>query len=590
MVDLKTKISQTPQSPGVYLFKNNKNKVIYIGKASNLKYRLSSYLSKDEYRGKILMSNAVDVDIIITNSDVEALTLEESLIKLHKPRYNIRLKDDKKFPYLKITIQEDFPRIFFTRNLKPDGSLIFGPYSGAKALRQTRDALCRIFKLVSCNKDLTKKYSRACLECYLSRCSAPCIRRIDKEDYRGSVKKAIQFLKGNSDELAQILEGQMWEYAQKENYEAAAIIRDQLFAIRKISQRQQVVTSDNINRDIIGIARSSFNCVACLFRIRENRLISKEIYHLAIKPSDTDEEISSAFVRLIYTHLSFLPEEIVIQKEPTQWDIQTRWFNQKDFHVKLTRPIKGEILYLLKWAQKNAESELAHIVVKKRVPHSILELQENLNLPKPPRWVESFDVSNLKEKFAVGASIAFKDGKPYKQRYRHYRIKRVEGQNDFAMIKEIVSRRIDDLKKEKKLPDLLLIDGGRGQLNAALDVIKKIDIDIPVLALAKRSDELYYPDGKVISMPSLSRGIVLIKRLRDEAHRFAIGYHRTIRGKKITESELDKILQIGKIRKLTLLKHFGSVEAIRKASEEEISKVTGIGKKIARIIYESLHS
>lgn len=587
---LKEKIKSAPQQPGVYLFKNRKNKTIYIGKAANLKNRLSSYLSKDDGRNKILLSHTADVDIIITNSDVEALTLEESLIKFNKPRYNVRLKDDKKFPYLKVTVQEKFPRILFTRDLRADGSLIFGPYTSAHALRQTRDALCRIFRLVSCTKDLSKIYARPCLEHSLGRCSAPCAQLISRQDYMKLVKRAIEFLKGNSDELQQKIEQQMWDYAQKENFEAAQVLRDQLFAIRKISQRQQIVTTDSVSRDIIGIARSRFNCVACLFRIRENRFVSKELFYLRISAQVSNEEIASSFIRLIYTHLSFIPKEIVISALPSQWEIQSKWFEEKKFKVRISHGEKGKTKRLLEWAQKNAESELAKKVIKRRAPSMIFELQTILNLEELPRWIEAFDVSNLKETFAVGSSVAFWDGRPNKQRYRKYKIRRVKGQNDFAMIKEIVSRRINDLKKEKEIPHLLLIDGGKGQLSAALAAIKEIDVNIPTFAIAKRSDQLYDTEGKVVSIPTSSRGIILLKRLRDEAHRFAIGYHRKIRGKKITASELDNIVGVGKARKLNLLKYFGSVDALKRASEEEIVKVPTINKRIARTIYESLHS
>ncbi len=590
MADLKRKIKDTPHAPGVYLFKNKKNRIIYIGKAANLKNRLSSYINPQDSRNRILMAHTEDIDIIITNSDVEALTLEESLIKLNKPRYNVRLKDDKKFPYLKLTMKEEYPRIFFTRDIKPDGSLICGPYTSARALRQTRDALCRVFKLVSCSKDLTKQYKRPCLEYNLGRCSAPCTGQINKREYSKLVDKAITFLKGKTDNLEEEVEKKMWKYAKKEKFEAAAALRDQLLSIRRISQRQQVVTTTNINRDIVGIARSRFNGVACLFRIRENRLISKEIFHLKISPHVSNQEIASAFIRLIYTHLSFIPDEIVISALPLEWNIQSKWFREKGVKVKISIGEKGETKRLLEWAQKNAESELAKRVFKKRAPSAILELQNHLHLEKSPRWIEAFDVSNLKEKFAVGASVSFRDGKPYKQRYRRYRIKRVKGQNDFAMIKEIVSRRIKDLKNEKKMPNLLLIDGGKGQLSAAIQAIKNINIDIPTFAIAKRSDQLYDPFGCAVFIPSTSRGVILLKRLRDEAHRFAIGYHRKIRGKKITESVLDKIDGIGKKRKLTLLKYFGSLDAIKKASEEDIAKVPDVGKKIARIIYETLHT
>lgn len=589
MGSIKEKIEQAPVMPGVYIFKNSKNRPIYIGKAGNLRNRLISYLNNPDPRIKSIIKYACDIDTIITNSDTEALTLEESLIKLHRPKYNIRLKDDKKFPYLKITIQEEFPRIFFTRNLKADGSVIFGPYTSARALRQTRDALCKIFKLASCSKDFSRAPVRPCLAYSIGRCSAPCVRNISQEDYHHLVEKAIKFLKGESDELTREIERLMWEQAKKENFEGAKILRDELFALRRISQRQQIVTRDNINRDIVGITRSGFNCIACLFRIRENRLHSKEIYNLKITPSDSDENIIASFIRLVYTHISFLPDEIVVSKLPSDWDIQKKWFTEKGFDVKIKVPATEEVKNLFNWAVKNAETELAGLVIKKKTPTPILELQNILKLEKPPRWIEAFDISNLKESFAVGASVAFYDGRPNKQRYRRYRIKRVSGQNDFAMIKEIVGRRITDLKRAGELPDLLLIDGGKAQQNAALESIKEIDLPIAVFAIAKRSDQLYYPDGKVVSIPSLSRSVVLLKRIRDEAHRFAIGYHRKLRGKTITSSILDKIPGIGAKRKIILFKYFGSIENLKKLSEDEIARVPGIGRKTAKIIYETLH-
>ncbi len=586
---LRRKLSDSPNAPGVYLFKNAKNRVIYIGKAANLKNRLASYLNPDD-RNRIIVSYAADVDIIITNSDVEALTLEESLIKLNKPRFNVRLKDDKKFPYLKVTVQETYPRIIFTRDIRPDGAMIFGPYTSARALRQTRDALCRIFKLVSCTKDLAKEHKRPCLEYGLGRCCAPCTRSITKKDYDALVNKAVKFLRGNTQDLEKEIEKRMWQYAKQEKFEAASPLRDQLLAIRRISQRQHVVTKTKASKDIIGFSRSGHICVACLFRIRESRLVGKEIFHLKINPRTTDDEIASSFIRLIYTHLSFVPREIVISAKPLEWDIQSRWFKEKKHSTRLSTGQRGETKRLLKWAQKNAESELAKRVVKRRVPHVILELQNILRLAKPPRWIEAFDVSNLGKKFAVGSSVAFRDATPYKQRYRRYRIKRVHGQNDFAMIKEIVSRRIHDLQKEKRKPDLLLIDGGKGQLGSALIAIREVNTAIPIFALAKKNEELFDIHGKIVSIPASSRGIFLLRRLRNEAHRFAIRYHRTVRGKKLTESALDTIEGIGNKRKITLLKYFGSVDALKKASEEEITKVNGIGKKYAKLIYETLHT
>ncbi len=587
---LNEKIKEAPRTPGVYLFKDKEKRIIYIGKAADLKKRLVSYLNKEDNRSRIIILHSTDIDIIITNSDTEALTLEESLIKLNKPRYNVRLRDDKRFPYLKITVGEPFPKILFTRDTKPDSSLIFGPYTNARALRQTRDALCRIFKLVSCTRDLNKKYDRPCLEFNLGRCSAPCARVITQKEYAKLVDKAVKFLRGSSNELEKKIEKAMWYCSKKENFEGAALLRNQLLAIRQMSQRQHIVTSTDIARDIIGISKSKFICIACLFRIRENRLIAKEIFHLKISAQIDDMEIASSFIRLIYTHVSFIPEEIVISVRPLEWDTQQRWFLERGLRVKLSSGAKGEPKRLLGWAQKNAASELAKIILKRRVHPATLELQNTLHLEKRPRWIEAFDISNLKEKHAVGASVAFHDGKPHKQYYRHYKIRRNQGQNDFAMIHEIVVRRMQDLKKRKELPDLLIIDGGKGQLNAALKAIKLINLDIPIFALAKKQDELFDREGNVVTIPGASKGFFYIKRIRDEAHRFAIMYHRKVRRRNLITSQLDNINGIGQKRKLALLKYFGSIGLIKKASEENIANVRGIGKKYAKTIYEALHS
>jgi excinuclease ABC subunit C len=566
-------------------------KVIYIGKASDLKNRLLSYVHTDDPRNQLIVTHATGLDLILTSSDTEALTLEESLIKLHKPRYNVRLKDDKKFPYLKITVQDRFPRIMFTRDIEPDGSLVFGPYTNARALRRTRDALCRIFKLVSCTEDLTKERTRPCLEHGLARCCAPCTRAISPQEYAELVKKAIAFLNGRSRELERRLEKLMWQYANQEYFEAAAPIRDQLIAIRRISQRQQIVTKASISRDVIGIHKYRNNCVACLLRIREQRLIAKEVFHMTLSPRVSDEEIASAFIRLIYTHLSFIPREIIVAHTPHDWRIQEKWFKKHKASVRLSNGSRGEPKRLLQWAERNAENELSKQIVKHRIPASLLDLQTTLELECPPRWIEAFDISNIGARYAVGSSVAFRDGKPYKQKYRRYRIKRTKGQNDFAMIHEIVKRRLKDLQKVSSRPDLLLIDGGPGQLSAALQAFDDLKTKaISVFALAKKHDELYNRDGKVVTVPQASRGMYLLRRIRNEAHRFAITYHRTIRKAGITASSLDTIPGIGRTRRIKLLQFFGSFDSLKKASHEDITRVPGIGQKTARMIYETLHS
>lgn len=584
------KISHAPSLPGVYLFKDRKGNIIYIGKAANLLKRLKSYQNHENVRTGVIISRTGTIDTIITNSDTEALTLEESLIKLHKPRYNVRLKDDKKFPYLKVTIKEAYPKLIFTRDTSPDGSLIYGPYTNARALRQTRDALCRIFKMASCNRDLGKKYDRSCLQHDLKRCSAPCVRAISRKEYARLISKAIIFLKGKSEELDRKIEQAMWRCAEHENFEAATLLRDQLFAIRKISQRQQIVSGLKKNTDIIGLCRTRYTCLACLFRVRENRLETKEVIPMKITPQTDDEEIASAFIRMIYTHISYVPEQIVISTSPADWDIQKKWFKERGFRVQLPGRTKGELGRLLKWAERNAESEMAKRTLRRRIPLVLVSLQECLHLSEPPHWIEAFDISNIKEKYAVGSSVSFVDGRPHRQRYRRYRIKRVEGQNDVAMIHEVVSRRMRYLKGQHRIPSLLLIDGGIGQLRAALKALKELNIHRPVFAIAKQHDEVYNSRGQITTIPASAKAIYLLKRIRDEAHRFAVTYHRAIRGKEIVSSLLDNVPGIGQKRKIILLKYFGSVRAIMKASEYDIARAPNIGRKTARRIFERLHS
>ncbi|OGC43575.1 excinuclease ABC subunit C [candidate division WOR-3 bacterium RBG_13_43_14] len=586
---IRDKILQAPNLPGVYLFRDNRNRAIYIGKALDLKKRLLSYMNRAESRSQIIVQAASDLEVIITGSDTEALTLEESLIKLNKPKFNVRLKDDKKFPYLKITIQERFPRLFFTRDLKPDGSLIFGPYTNARSLRQTRDAICRIFKIASCRKDLSKIYERPCLEHSMNRCCAPCAQLISPDDYNKLMNKVIAFLKGRSDEIEAELEKLMWMFADQEKFEAASTVRDQLIAIRRMSQRQIIVTNKSMDQDIIGIYQTAKRCAACLLRVRENRLVSKEIFDLTISSSTRKPEIISNFIRLIYTHVSFIPARIIVPVLPDDLDIQERWFVVKNLKVKINTAKTSDQKRLIGMAERNALNELSARMLRRSAPRVIMELQQALRMNNPPRWIEAFDVSNLKEKYAVGASVAFQNGKPIKQRYRRYRIKRVHGQNDFAMIKEIISRRIKDLIQEKELPDLLLIDGGKGQLSSALQAIADIKINIPVYASAKRSNMLFNPQGEVVSLSVNSREFFLLRRIQEEAHRFAITYHRNVRSKSLLKSDLAMIPGIGYKRRIVLLRYFGSLEEIKKASEETLTQVPGIGKRTAEIIYCSLH-
>ncbi|RKX70985.1 excinuclease ABC subunit C [candidate division WOR-3 bacterium] len=588
--EIEAKIRNAPSLPGVYIFKGKTERPLYIGKAADLNKRLRSYLQPTDPKSRRILNSAVDLEYIVTNSDTEALTLEESLIKLNRPRYNIRLKDDKKYPYLKLTIQDKFPRLYLTRNLKKDGSLIFGPYTSARSLRETIRTVTRIFRLRSCRKRLPlKTLERPCLNFYMKRCLAPCQGNIGEEEYRTIVDEVIQFLKGKSDQLEARIERLMLAAAEKEQFELAARYRDQLRALRTVKRRQQIITADGIDRDVIGIATAPKLAVAVIFKIRDNHLLGKETYRFEKDPTTEPEEIGASILRMIYTHLSFLPDEIVVRTRSEDASLFERWaweYRRQKVVVR-TNP-KWERKNLLEWATKNAGLALSEELARRPLPKPLIDLMQHLNLPRPPCWIEAFDVSNLKGKEATGSSVAFINGRPKKSLYRRYRIRSVDGIDDYAMIREVIHRRLKDLGRE--LPDLLLIDGGRGQLSAAITAMKETEIEIPVLAFAKRFDQLFFPDGRVVSIPPTSPALHLLKRVRDEAHRFAITYHRKLRRKKLRRMSLEALPGIGPKRALILYRYFQDIETLKRASEEELRSIPGIGKELARSIYEALHS
>ncbi len=589
---LRDKIMEAPEKPGVYLFKDEKGRIIYIGKARDLRDRLKSYLSpQPDSKRRSIVNKARDLDFIVTSSEVEALVLEENLIKLNKPKYNVRLKDDKKYPYLKITIRDRFPRIFPTRSLKRDGSILFGPYTSMKSLKRALKGVKKVFKIRTCNKRLPlKKPERPCLEFQMNRCLAPCQGNVDEEEYRRRVKDVIAFLSGKSILLEKEIEEKMWKAAKEENYEKAAILRDQLLSLREIRRQQPGVLDDTISRDVIGIAYTDTLSVCSLFKVREGKLIGKENYPLSFPKGTPEEEVLETLLRNIYTHTFDIPKEILLPL-PIEGEVFVRWFlEHRRKRVRVYTPKRGDKLRLIKLASQNALLKLTEILPKERVPFSILELQRILNLDKPPRVIEGIDISNIMGKDATGSIVVFEDGRPTKSKYRRFRIKTVKGPDDYGMIREVLTRRFKRLLKEgRPLPDLLLVDGGKGQLSSALRVLKEIEEDIPVLAFAKRFDQLYFKDGRMVSIPGNSSALKLLKRIRDESHRFAITFHRKLRGKKTKRSVLERIEGIGEKRKLLLLQYFGSLQRLKSASLEEIAQVKGIGKRFAERIYEFLH-
>lgn len=592
MTTLAGKIASAPEGPGVYLLKDGRGRVVYVGKARVLRERLRAYIGpQDNPRLRALVRTVSDVETVVTSSEVEALVLEENFIKFHRPRFNVRLRDDKKFPYLKLTAAEPFPRIFVTRNIASDGSLLFGPYTNARELRKALRAVKRVFRLRTCSWALPEnRPPRPCLEFDVGRCSGPCADRVSAADYAGQVSDAVRFLSGRSDAVVAELERRMWQAAQAQEFEVAAALRDQLLALREIRREQHVAAPDRANRDIIGLARGERTAMAVVLRVREGRLVAKEEYPLAAERNVPDGEVVAGLIRSVHTHTADIPDEIVVPTEPDDRATLEEWFVRRhDRRVAIAVPERGGRTRLLELARVNAEKALVELAPEQRVPAANEELARILGLPAVPRLIEGVDISNTQGTNAVGSVVVFRDDRPLKQGYRLFKIRSVPGPNDFAMMEEVLARRVRGLlEKNQPLPDLVLVDGGRGQLTAAVRAYRRFDAEIPILGLAKRTDTLYYEDGREISIPVSSPAMKLLKRVRDESHRFAITFHRKLRGRAMTFSALDTIPGLGPARKKALIQHFGSLDRVKAAGIADIARVKGIGPALAERISRAL--
>jgi len=587
------KVGQAPKDPGVYMLKDGKGRIVYVGKARNLHERLKSYTQpKSDPRLLALVKRAKDLETIVTRSEVEALVLEENLIKIKKPRYNVRLRDDKKFPYLKVTVQELFPRIYPTRNIKPDGSLLFGPYTSAKELRRALKGVKRIFRIRTCRYKLPEeKPKRPCLSYYLKRCSAPCAGKISRRNYRQQVQDVIAFLSGRKDLLTKEIEKRMWQEAKNQEFERAAILRDQLLALREIRKKQQAVSPDKTSRDIIGLARGEMVTVAVMFRIREGKIVAREEYPLTAEKSVPDSEVLASVLRTVHTHIHDIPDEIVVPAPVEDAETFEHWFRAKQGRkVSIMKPERGERVKLLDLARRNAEKALVELSPEERIPKANQELAAILGLVVPPKVIEGVDISNTQGRQPVGSIVVFHNDRPAKKEYRLFKVRTVKGPNDFAMMEEVLARRVRGLlERNQPLPDLVLVDGGKGQLSSAIRAYHQFDAEIPIMGLAKRTDTLYYIDGREISIPVTSPAMKLLKRIRDESHRFAITFHRKLRGKNQVESELDAINGLGPVRKQALIRYFGSLEKLKQATPDEIAQVKGFGPALTEKLHEQLH-
>jgi excinuclease ABC subunit C len=600
-MDIQAKLENLPSQPGVYLLKDEEGKIIYVGKAKSLKNRVKSYFQSvvEHPRTQALVSRIKDFEVLVTDSEMEALILESNLIKEHKPRYNVNLKDDKRYPYIKVTVDEPFPRILVVRRPKKDKAKYFGPYTNAKGMRQSLRLLRKLFPVRSCNHVLpSKRKIRVCLDFHIKRCQGPCEGLVSEKEYREMINTVLLFLAGKNKVLIEELKRRMSRLAEEENFEEAARVRDQLKAVESMMQRQKVVERKIIDRDIIAFARDGSDVCMATLQVRDGVLIGRQHFYLKADKDVSDSEVMNSFLKQYYMNAAIIPQQVILPLDVEDKDIIQKWLNEKsEKKVELIIPQKGEKAGLLNLATQNAQLLLMELLIqkkkiKKTVPPSVIALKKDLYLSSFPRQIVAFDISNLGAADAVGSLVFFEDARPKKSEYRKFKIKTVEEQDDFAMMEEVVRRYFFRLLEEKKkLPDMVLIDGGKGQLSSALKVLNEMGIkEINVIGLAKRLDEVFLP-GKESSLmiPRSSSSLRLLQRIRDEAHRFAITYHRDLREKKVTKSELDEVEGIGRIRKKMLLLKFGSVEAIKQATLEELLKTEAINKKVAEKVYSYFH-
>jgi excinuclease ABC subunit C len=576
------KINILPEQPGVYLFKDHSGKIIYIGKANNIRDRvLGHYRNSGEIKEHRMLSQSEDVEYIITDSEAEALILEANLIKKNQPKYNILLKDDKKFPWIKVT-SEMYPRIFSTRNLTEDGSRLFGPYTDSTALKRTLAMVRQIFPIRSCNHELpNKRPLRPCLNHQIGRCLAPCQGKVSPQEYRSMIEAVIKYISGRSREIKKELETLRDQAAAGLDFEQAAHWRDQLHNLESVSARQKIVLKDRKNVDFIAMDSLKTRMVATVLSFREGILVSRHDRSLEDPLSSRYPELLASFLSQYYLRSLTIPETIIAEKSPENHNILENILSDfKGGPVRIKQPANNTDKKLLNFARKQLQSKMEEMVsdgksLNPKTAKPLLEIQQTMGLPVLPRSIVAFDISNLSGTDSVASAVSFKDGRPFKAGYRHFKMQG-PGPNDAAMIREAVERYLKHIgEKAQQFPDLILVDGGLPQLNAALNLKADKGYNIPVAGLAKRLEELYLEDGRMVSLPRSSSGLHLMQRLRNEAHRFAQRYHHTIRAKHMADTRLTSIKGIGPVTAAKLFKRFGSIKRIASSTEKELAEVVG---------------
>jgi excinuclease ABC subunit C len=612
MFNIDEELKKLPDEPGVYIMKDEKGEIIYVGKAINLKKRVRQYFQSSRSNSpkvNAMVRHIREFEYIIVDNEVEALILEANLIKKHKPKYNILLRDDKQYPYIKIT-NEKYPRVIKTRKVQKDGAKYFGPYPSAYAVNDTLDIIRNLYPIRTCkiNFDKSDKKYRPCLNYYIGRCLGPCRGDVDHDKYMEMIDEIIMFLSGKEDKLIEIIEERMRKASENLDFESAAKYRDQINSLKLILEKQKVVSSNMLDQDIIGMARGVEEVCIQVFFIRSGKIVGREHFILSDTFEEDKREILSSFIKQFYLGTAYVPKEILIEEEIEDMDAISQWLSEKRGNkVTIRVPKRGEKSQLMEMVKKNAMDMLNQygdrfLREKEKNEKPLMRLQDILGLDEMPNRIEAYDISNISGIYSVGSMVVFENGTPKKSDYRRFRIKSTTTPDDYKSMKEILKRRFTRGLREREIvedsqislegfslfPDLIMIDGGKGQVNAALEVLEELNLKIPVCGLVK--DDFHKTRGiiynnKEIQLDKDSPEFKLIYRIQEEAHRFAISYHRSLRSKEMLKSELDDIKGIGQKRKAALLKHFKSVDNIKKASVEELAQVDGMNKKIAEELY-----
>jgi len=586
------KLALLPNQPGVYIMKNAQGKILYVGKAIVLKNRVRSYFRSDKNHSakvRAMVSHIDDFEYIITGSEIEALILECNLIKKYRPKYNISLKDDKSYPYVKVTVEEQFPRVLITRRVIKDGARYFGPYTNAGAMHESIKLLRRMFPIRSCR---SMDVERPCLEYHIKRCLAPCAGKVGADEYRTMIESVCLFLEGRGESVEKKLQASMLEAAEKLEFERAARLRDQLAAVKKITEKQKIVTGAG-DQDAIGMARSELGVCMQVFFVRAGKMVGRDHFLLTGSEGEADEAVLAAFLQQYYDRAAFIPREILLPRELEEAPLLQEWLSgQKKTKVFVEVPKRGIKKDLVEMASGNALTVLKEAAAKLKQANAqtegaVDELGRYLKLAKRPNRMECFDISHIQGSETVASMVVFEGGIPKKSDYRRFKIRSAEGKpDDFKSMREVVGRRYGELKEED-MPDLIVIDGGKGQLSSALEIIRKAGhFTVPVVGLAKQFEYIFTEGEKEpIVLPRASQALYLVQRIRDEAHRFAITYHRKLRGKRNLVSVLDHIDGIGPKRRKALWDAFGSLDKMRTASVEELAGVEGMNLPAAEAVY-----